>query len=61
MYLDNKYYMVKFDLSKGKEKVVGEGSCLLHDHYLAVKRWHPSFNSIEICFSQTMVLSVFQV
>ena len=49
------YFMLKFDLQEDREKVIVGGPWMLHDHYLAVKEWSPSFNPCEESFGRMMV------
>ena len=51
----NGYFLVKFDLQEDRERVISDGPWMLQDHYLAVKRWSPSFNLCDACFGHTLV------
>lgn len=51
----NGYFLVKFDLQEDRERVISDGPWMLQDHYLAVKRWSPSFNPCDACFGHTLV------
>ena len=55
MDVGNNYFMVKFDTSEDREKVIIGGPWMIQEHYLAVKEWTPQFNLSESCFGQTMV------
>ena len=55
MSTGNGYFMVKFDNSEDREKVIGGRPWLVQDHYLAVKEWSPEFNPSDNYFGRTMV------
>ena len=55
MDVGNGYFMIKFDHSEDREKVIAEGPWMLNNHYLAVKKWSPDFNPLDDCFERTMV------
>ncbi|XP_057432320.1 uncharacterized protein LOC130725081 [Lotus japonicus] len=41
----NRFFMVKFDMVEDRNKVIGGGSWMIFDHYLAVATWSPEFIS----------------
>ena len=55
MDIDNRFFMVKFDNSKDREKVIGGGPWFVQDHYLVVKEWSLEFNPSDSYFGRTMV------
>lgn len=52
---DNGFYMVKFDQSPDKEKVISGGPWLIYDHCLAVSHWSPEFASPNAKVERTVV------
>lgn len=46
-------YMVKFDVSADREKVISGGPWMIFDHYLAVRPWKPDFITSEIKVDST--------
>jgi hypothetical protein len=55
IYVDNGFYMIKFDHEADKEKVVSEGPWMIFDHYLAVSHWSPEFISPAAKVERTLV------
>lgn len=49
------FYMVKFDLAVGREKVFASGPWMIFDHYLTVRPWVPDFISSEVKIDRTLV------
>jgi len=52
---DNGFYMVKFDQSADKEKVISGGPWLIFDHCLSVSHWSPEFASPNAKVERTVV------
>jgi hypothetical protein len=51
---DNDFYMVKFDHSADKEKVITGGPWLIFDHCLVVSHWSPEFASLNAKVEHTV-------
>ncbi|XP_057453248.1 uncharacterized protein LOC130745125 [Lotus japonicus] len=45
MDVDNGFFMVKFDRTEDRDRVISGGPWMIFDHYLAVATWSPEFIS----------------
>jgi len=52
---NNGFYMVKFDQTADKEKVIARGPWLIFDHCLVVSHWSPEFASPNAKVERTVV------
>lgn len=52
---DNGFFMVKFDQTADKDKVISEGPWMIFDHCLAVSHWSPEFASPNAKVERTVV------
>lgn len=48
------FFMVKFDLPAGREKVIGGTPWMVFDHYVAVREWEPDFVVSEVKVNKTL-------
>jgi hypothetical protein len=58
---DNDFYMVKFDHSADKEKVITVGPWLIFDHCLVVSHWSPEFALLDPIFHCIVGLRIIRV
>jgi hypothetical protein len=49
------FFMVKFDLEAGREKVISGGPWMIMDHYVAIRPWTTYFISSQVKINKTLV------
>ncbi|XP_006601654.1 uncharacterized protein LOC114391698 [Glycine soja] len=53
--IGNHFYMVKFDTTEDRQKVIEGGPWMIFDHYLTIQTWTPDFISPTAKIDKTMV------